>query len=107
MSTLIRNADGLPVIGTEPDPDSTGPLAASVTTLGYNSFGDMTHMIAADGGVTVSTYSSTLHQQLSSTDPVGRTQSWAYDANGNMTTSTDGGGFVTTIACAVLRSWFR
>ena len=103
VSTLIRNADGLPVIGTDPDPDSTGPLAASVTKLGYDSFGDLTHIIAADGGVTVSTYSSTLHQPLSSTDPVGRTQSWTYDANGNMTTSTDGGGFVTTIACAVLR----
>ena len=63
----------------------------------------MTHIIAADGGVTVSTYSSTLHQQLSSTDPVGRSQSWAYDSNGNMTSSTDGGGFVTTIACEVLR----
>ncbi len=98
VSTLVRNADGLPVIATDPDPDATGPLAASVTKLGFNAYGDLTHMIAADGGVTVSTYSSTLHRPLSSTDPVGRTQSWAYDAYGNMTSSTDGGGYVTTVA---------
>jgi RHS repeat-associated protein len=98
VSTLVRTADGLPLIATEPDPDATGPLAASVTKLGYNSLGDLTHMIAADGGVSVSTYSTTLHRQLSSTDPVGRTSSWAYDANGNMTSSTDAAGFVTTLA---------
>ena len=29
---------------------------------------------------------------------MGRSDSWAYDANGNMTTSTDGAGYVTTLA---------
>jgi RHS repeat-associated protein len=95
---VVRDADGLPVKITAPDPDGTGIMVSSVTKLGYNSFGDLTHVIAADGGVTVTTYSSTLHRPLSSTDPVGRTQSWAYDVNGNMTSSTDGGGFVTTVA---------
>ncbi len=44
------------------------------------------------------TYSTALHQPISTTDAMGRTQSWTYDTLGNMLTSTDGGGFVTTVA---------
>jgi len=98
VSTVSRNMDGLPIVATAPDPDGTGPLAASVTKLGYNSVGDLTHFIAPDGGVTTATYSSTLHRMLSSTDPVGRTQSSTYDAYGNQITSVDGAGYTTTIA---------
>ncbi len=98
VSTVSRNLDGLPLIVTEPDPDGTGPQTASVSKFGYNSNGDLTHHIAPDGGVTTATFSSTLHRLLSSTDPVGRTQSFTYDSYGNQLTSTDGAGFITTVA---------
>ena len=38
---------------TERDPGSIDPLAASLTKLSDNGFGDLKHMIAADGGVSV------------------------------------------------------
>jgi RHS repeat-associated protein len=98
ISTIRRNMDGLPVVANEPDPDGTGPMTGSVSMFGYNSLGDTTHTIAPDGGVTTATYSSTLHRLLSTTDPVGRTQSLTYDSAGNMLMQVDGAGYTATFA---------
>jgi len=96
VSTVSRNMDGLPVLSNDPDPDGTGPKTGSATMLGYNSSGDLTHVVAPDGGVTTSTYSSTLHRVLTTTDSVGRTESSTLDSLGNMLTSVDGAGYTTT-----------
>ena len=98
ISTVSRNADGLPVVANEPDPDGTGPMTGSVSFFGYNNLGDATHIVKPDGGVTTATYSSTLHRQLSITDSVGRTQSSTYDSAGNKLTQVDGAGYTTTFA---------
>ena len=98
VTNVTRDADGQPIMVTEPDPDGRVPLTSSITKLGYNASGDMTHFIAPDGGVTTATYSGTLHRQLSTTDPVGRSTSSTYDIKGNLLTSTDGAGYVTTYA---------
>ena len=96
VSTVSRNMDGLPIVSNDPDPDGTGPKTGSVTFLGYNSSGDLTHVVAPDGGVTTATYSSTLHRILTTIDPVGRTKSSTFDSLGNMLTSVDGAGYTTT-----------
>ncbi len=98
LRTALRDADGNPYVVNEPDPDGTGPLVSSVTLIGYNTYSDLTHAIAPDGGVTTLTYSSTLHRLLSVTDPVGRTTSSTYDASGNQLTSVDGAGYTTAYA---------
>ena len=79
--------DGLPIVSNDPDPDGTGPKKGSFTMLGYNSSGDLTHVVAPDGGITTATYSSTLHRVLTTIDPVGRTESSTFDSLGNMLTN--------------------
>ncbi len=96
VSTVSRNMDGLPIVSNDPDPDGTGPKTGSVSMLGYNGSGDLTHVVAPNGGVTTATYSSTLHRVLTTTDPVGRTESSTFDSLGNMLTSVDGAGYTTT-----------
>jgi YD repeat-containing protein len=97
VTTILRDSNGLAYKITAPDPDGTGPTVASTDYHGYNAAKDVTHYIAADGGVTTATYSS-LSRPLTTVDPVGRTNSFTYDSLGNMLTSVDGGGFTTTMA---------
>lgn len=96
VTTIRRDGNGLPVVMVQPDPDGTGPLSSSVSYLGYNNLGSLTHSVAPNGGVTTATYSTALSRLLSSTDPVGRTTSSTYDSAGNKLTQVDGAGFTTT-----------
>lgn len=97
IRTAQRNADGLPYVNIDPDPDGSGPLNSPVTFVGYNASADLTYLVAPDGGVTKMDYSQTLHRPMSVVDPVGRSQNFFYGSTGNMLTSVDGGGFVTSI----------
>ena len=98
VRTMMRSSDGLPYVLTDADPDGTGPLSSSVTLLGYNTASGLTHIIAADGGVTTMTYSSSLNRLLSMTDPLNRTKTFTYNSTGNMLTAVDAAGFTTTYA---------
>ncbi|MFN9851522.1 MAG: hypothetical protein ACK57P_06880, partial [Planctomycetota bacterium] len=98
VRTVMRSSDGLPYVLTDADPDGTGPRSSSVTFQGYNTALGLTHIIAADGGVTTMTYSSSLNRLLSMTDPLNRTKTFTYSATGNMLTAVDAAGFTTTYA---------
>ncbi len=68
-------------------------MFGSFSMLDYNNSGDLTHIVAHEGGVTPPTYSSTLHRLRTVTDTVGRTESTTFDSLGNMLTNVDGAGY--------------
>jgi len=90
-----RNADGLPVRVTEQDPDSSGPLAAPVTILGYDESGNLVSRENGNHKVRMWTYTGTFNHVASETDELGETRSFSYDSNGNLTSATDELGYVT------------
>ncbi len=93
--TYERNADGLVVRFTEPDPDGSGPSTSPIYEVAYSGLLSPTFMKAADGAVTRTEYSAPLDLVAAVIDPVGRTTSYAYDNQGNPTAVTDGDGFTT------------
>lgn len=91
-----RNAAGQVAQLTEADPDGSGSLASPVTVFGYDATGNLVYEQNPYSSTRTSTYTTTFNQVASTTDELGRTQSFVYDANGNLTTSTDGAGYSTT-----------
>ena len=91
-----RNAAGQVARLTEADPDGGGSLTSPVTIFGYDAPGNLAYQQNPDSSTKTSTYTTTFNQLASTTDELGRTQSFAYDSTGNLTTSTDGAGYSTT-----------
>ena len=96
--TYDRDADGRVTQVTQPDPDDSGPLAASVTTYSYDSSGNVTQVTFADGSTDSSVYDPTLNRPTQVTDPLGRITTLAYDTAGNLLSTTDPAGNVTSLA---------
>ncbi len=74
----------------------SGPLTSPITIFGYDPDGNLVFQENPDLTTLTWTYTSIFHQLASQTDELSRTVSFAYDTNGNLTTSTDAGGFDTT-----------
>ncbi len=94
---LLRDSDGQLHTLIEPDPDGSGDLLSPITRWGYNSTSDMTFHQDATGGTTRMTYTPELHRLARVQNPVGDTQSLRYNSSGNLLTSIDGSGFVTSM----------
>ena len=91
-----RNADGLVTQITGADPDGGGPLTAPVTTYQYDADNNLTQITSADSTTQSWVYDATLNLATSYTDQLGRVTTFAYDANGNLTSTTDALGNVTS-----------
>lgn len=80
---------------TLPDPDGAGPLSAPVSTVAYDTLGQLTSFTGFDGGITTTVYDD-LGQVTSVTYSDGSTTSYTYNANGQVLTVTgadpDGAG---------------
>jgi YD repeat-containing protein len=92
-----RDYNGQAYLFTEPDPDGPGLLASPVTSFGYNPRGDMSLIVAPDGGKTRLRYSTSFSQSILSIDPVGRTQRFIQDTRGNTISAIDGLGHETRL----------
>lgn len=98
QSTILRNSDGLIYKYVEPDPDGpSDPQTPPTSFFGYSSRLDGTCAMAADGGVTRTTFTPNYARIESVVDPVGRLNLFGYDGKGNLTTVTDGDNFVTSL----------
>jgi YD repeat-containing protein/autotransporter-associated beta strand protein len=107
---------GRTVRETRPDPDGAGPLVSPATAMGYDSRGNVlfvTASFAGQAGVTAGDPAWSSHFEYDalgrktketqadpdSTGPLGRpVTSFAYDADGNLTSVTDPRGFTTAYA---------
>jgi RHS repeat-associated protein len=115
-TTTAYDTLGRTVRETRPDPDGTGPLVAPATAIGYDSRGNVllvTASFAGQAGVTAGdpAWSSSFEYDAlgrktketqadpDGTGPLGRpVTSFAYDADGNLSSVTDPRGFTTAFA---------
>jgi RHS repeat-associated protein len=115
-TTAAYDKLGRTVRETRPDPDGAGPLVAPATATGYNSRGNVlfvTASFAGQAGVTAGDPAWSSHFEYDvlgrktketqadpdGTGPLGRpVTSFAYDADGNLTSVTDPRGFTTAYA---------
>jgi RHS repeat-associated protein len=115
-TTTAYDTLGRPVRETRPDPDGSGPLVAPATAIGYDSRGNVlfvTASFAGQAGVTAGDPAWSSHFEYDAlgrktketqadpdgTGPLGRpVTSFAYDADGNLTSVTDPRGFTTAFA---------
>lgn len=96
QTLIVRNADAVPAKVTPPDPDAGGPLISPVTILGYDLLGNLKYQKNPDNSTKTWTYTSNFNFVASATDELNRIRSFAYDTSGNMTSSTDAAGYVTS-----------
>jgi RHS repeat-associated protein len=90
VTTIERNSHGWATRITRPDPDGpSGPLAAPVTTLGYDAKGNLTGMTLPDGRTRAWGIDLATGQPLSYRDEDLKTWSYVLDAKGNRTRETD------------------
>jgi RHS repeat-associated protein len=117
-ATTVTGYDklGRTVRETRPDPDGAGPLVSPATAMGYDSRGNVlfvTPSFAGQAGVTAGDPAWSSHFEYDAlgrktketqadpdgTGPLGRpVTSFAYDADGNLTSVTDPRGFTTAYA---------
>jgi RHS repeat-associated protein len=115
-TTTAYDTLGRMVRETRPDPDGAGPLVAPATAMGYDSRGNVLFVTASfvgQAGVTAGDPAWSSHFEYDAlgrktketqadpdgTGPLGRPlTSFAYDANGNLTSLTDPRGFTTAYA---------
>jgi RHS repeat-associated protein len=115
-TTTAYDTLGRTVRETRPDPDGAGPLVAPATAMGYDSRGNVLFVTASfvgQAGVTAGDPAWSSHFEYDAlgrktketqadpdgTGPLGRPlTSFAYDANGNLTSLTDPRGFTTAYA---------
>ena len=115
-TTTAYDKLGRTVRETQPDPDGAGPLVAPATAIGYDSRGNVlfvTASFAGQAGVTAGDPAWSSHFEYDAlgrktketqadpdgTGPLGRPlTSFAYDADGNLTSVTDPRGFTTAFA---------
>jgi RHS repeat-associated protein len=80
----LRNADGLVLKMTQPDPDGPGSFTSPITSYAYNASGDLLRVVLPDGNTQQWSYSADLHQMLSFTNELGNTWEYRYDVQGNL-----------------------
>ena len=115
-TTTVYDTLGRTVRETRSDPDGAGPLVAPATAMGYDSRGNVlfvTASFAGQAGVTAGDPAWSSHFEYDAlgrktketqadpdgSGPLGRpVTSFAYDADGNLTSVTDPRGFTTAFA---------
>lgn len=85
QTTYSYNAVDNLLTETQPDPDGAGPLAAPVTTYGYDDYDRVNGITDPASGQTIFTYDA-VGNQLTLKDPANNTTTWAYDGLGRVTT---------------------
>ncbi len=91
-----RSADGLVTQITGADPDGNGSQTAPLTIFQYDSDNNLTQVTSADSSTQSWVYDATSNLATSYTDQLGHVTTFAYDANGNLTSTTDSLGNVTS-----------
>ncbi len=101
-------SDGLDRLISVTEPNATSGAAGTVTTYGYDSFGNITSVDATSGGTQEPTlscghmrcfaYSGPLSRLMSASNPESGTTTYQYDNNGNLLKRTDANGTIMTVA---------
>ncbi|HUB82251.1 MAG TPA: RHS repeat-associated core domain-containing protein [Bryobacteraceae bacterium] len=74
-----------------------GPAGQGPMTYTYDSLGNVLTSTDALGNTVTYTYNANFSEITSATDPLNHTRSYAYDANGNLTGFTDENGHTVTL----------